>query len=90
VAQDTNDEQQHGPDVDGLAEQLLNRADADSAQLLGPDGLLTQLTQRVVGAEIPSACCDLCFRGPCRGSQDRAREDHPPCSCDCPTSPSPA
>jgi putative transposase len=35
-------------DVEQLAEQLLNRADADHAQLLGPDGLLTQLTQRVL------------------------------------------
>jgi putative transposase len=35
-------------DVDRLAEQLLDRADADQAQLLGPDGLLTQLTQRVL------------------------------------------
>lgn len=35
-------------DVDELAEQLLDRADADQAQLLGPDGLLTQLTQRVL------------------------------------------
>ncbi|WP_245562854.1 transposase, partial [Nocardia araoensis] len=34
--------------MDALAEQLLDRADADSAQLLGPDGLLTQLTQRVL------------------------------------------
>ncbi len=37
----------------------------------------------------PSMCCDLHRRKPCRGSQDGAREDHPPCSCDCPTSPSP-
>lgn len=35
-------------DVERLAEQLLDRADADQAQLLGPDGLLTQLTQRVL------------------------------------------
>lgn len=35
-------------DVEGLAEELLDRADADQAQLLGPDGLLTQLTQRVL------------------------------------------
>jgi putative transposase len=35
-------------DVEQLAEQLLDRADADQAQLLGPDGLLTQLTQRVL------------------------------------------
>lgn len=35
-------------DVDQLADQLLNRADADQAQLLGPEGLLTQLTQRVL------------------------------------------
>nr|WP_051499121.1 IS256 family transposase [Nocardia sp. BMG51109] len=34
--------------MDGLADQLLGRADAESAQLLGPDGLLTQLTQRVL------------------------------------------
>ncbi|MEU2013878.1 IS256 family transposase [Nocardia sp. NPDC019302] len=34
--------------MDALAEQLLDRADADSTQLLGPDGLLTQLTQRVL------------------------------------------
>uniref|UniRef100_UPI001C3F30AC transposase n=1 Tax=Nocardia araoensis TaxID=228600 RepID=UPI001C3F30AC len=46
MAQETNDP--HTPDVDALAEQLLDRADADSAQLLGPDGLLTQLTQRVL------------------------------------------
>ncbi|WP_372460272.1 IS256 family transposase [Nocardia coffeae] len=48
MAQDNNDEQQLAPDVDGLADQLLGRADAESAQLLGPDGLLTQLTQRVL------------------------------------------
>jgi putative transposase len=35
-------------DVERLAEQLLDRADADQTQLLGPDGLLTQLTQRVL------------------------------------------
>lgn len=35
-------------DVEHLAEQLLDRADAEQAQLLGPDGLLTQLTQRVL------------------------------------------
>lgn len=35
-------------DVEGLAEELLDRADADQPQLLGPDGLLTQLTQRVL------------------------------------------
>jgi putative transposase len=35
-------------DVEQLADQLLDRADADQAQLLGPDGLLTQLTQRVL------------------------------------------
>jgi putative transposase len=35
-------------DVDRLADQLLDRADADQAQLLGPEGLLTQLTQRVL------------------------------------------
>jgi hypothetical protein len=35
-------------DVDQLADQLLDRADADQAQLLGTDGLLTQLTQRVL------------------------------------------
>jgi transposase-like protein len=35
-------------DVDQLADQLLDRADADQAQLLGPEGLLTQLTQRVL------------------------------------------
>lgn len=35
-------------DVERLAEQLLDRADADQAQLLGPGGLLTQLTQRVL------------------------------------------
>lgn len=35
-------------DVEQLAEQLLDRADADQAQLLGADGLLTQLTQRVL------------------------------------------
>ena len=34
--------------VEQLAEQLLDRADADQAQLLGPDGLLTRLTQRVL------------------------------------------
>jgi hypothetical protein len=34
--------------------------------------------------------CDLHLRQPCRGSQNEAREDHPLCSCDCPTSPSPA
>jgi hypothetical protein len=28
--------------------RLLDRGDADQAQLLGPDGLLTQLTQRVL------------------------------------------
>jgi putative transposase len=36
----------HG--VDRLADQLLDRADAEQAQLLGPEGLLTQLTQRVL------------------------------------------
>jgi transposase-like protein len=35
-------------DVEQLADQLLDRADADQAQLLGPEGLLTQLTQRVL------------------------------------------
>lgn len=35
-------------DVERLADQLLDRADAEQAQLLGPDGLLTQLTQRVL------------------------------------------
>lgn len=35
-------------DVEQLAEQLLDRADADQAALLGPEGLLTQLTQRVL------------------------------------------
>ena len=35
-------------DVEQLADQLLDRADADQAQLLGPDGLLAQLTQRVL------------------------------------------
>jgi transposase-like protein len=35
-------------DVEQLAEQLMDRAEADQAQLLGPDGLLTQLTQRVL------------------------------------------
>jgi transposase-like protein len=35
-------------DVEELAEQLLKRADAEQAQLLGPDGLFTQLTQRVL------------------------------------------
>lgn len=38
----------HPQDVDRLAEQLLDRADAEQAQLLGADGLLTQLTQRVL------------------------------------------
>jgi putative transposase len=35
-------------DVDQLADELMNRADADHAQLLGPVGLLTRLTQRVL------------------------------------------
>jgi putative transposase len=35
-------------DVERLVQQLLDRADADLALLLGPDGLLTQLTQRVL------------------------------------------
>jgi putative transposase len=35
-------------DVDRLAEQLLDRADAEQAQLLGEGGLLTELTQRVL------------------------------------------
>ncbi|WP_176439872.1 hypothetical protein [Haloechinothrix alba] len=34
-------------DVDQLADGLLNRADADQAELLGSDGLLTELTQLV-------------------------------------------
>jgi hypothetical protein len=40
-------------DVDRLAEQLLDRADADQAQLLGPDGLLTQrVLNRTLDAEL--------------------------------------
>jgi transposase-like protein len=35
-------------DVEQLADQLLDRADAEQAQLLGPEGLLTRLTQRVL------------------------------------------
>lgn len=35
-------------DVDRLAEQLLDRADAEQARLLGEGGLLTELTQRVL------------------------------------------
>lgn len=35
--------------VDEVAEVLLDRADAEGAQLLGLGGLLTQLTQRVLG-----------------------------------------
>lgn len=46
MTEDVNVDQPH--DVEGLAERLLDRADADQAQLLGPDGLLTQLTQRVL------------------------------------------
>lgn len=42
------DAEQQVEDVEQLAEQLLDRADADQAQLLGSDGLLTQLTQRVL------------------------------------------
>ena len=47
-------------------------------------------TGRLVWVWVPktlSMCCDLHLRQPCRGSQDEAREDHPPCSWDCPTSP---
>ena len=36
------------PGVDEVAESLIDRADAEGAQLLGPEGLLTQLTQRVL------------------------------------------
>ena len=36
-----------------------------------------------------SVGCDLPSR-PHRGPQNRAGQDRPPCSCDCPTSPSPA
>jgi hypothetical protein len=35
-------------DVEQLAHQLRDRAEVDQAQLLGPEGLLTQLTQRVL------------------------------------------
>jgi len=37
-----------GRDVDGIVEQLLETADACDADLLGPDGLLTQVTQRLL------------------------------------------
>jgi transposase-like protein len=47
MPENTDAEPQLG-DVEQLADQLLDRADADQAQLLGPDGLLTQLTQRVL------------------------------------------
>lgn len=46
MSEDTTAEQLAG--VDRLADELLNRADADQAELLGPDGLLTGLTQRVL------------------------------------------
>lgn len=46
LTQDKNDEKPQ--DVDRLVEQLFKRADADQAQLLGPGGLLTPLTQRVL------------------------------------------
>lgn len=46
MSEDTNVDQ--STDVDQLADGLLNRADADQAELLGPDGLLTELTQRVL------------------------------------------
>ena len=37
------------PGLDEVAEALIDQADAQGAELLGPDGLLTQLTQRVLG-----------------------------------------
>lgn len=46
MSEDTTAERPAG--VDRLADELLNRADADQAELLGPDGLLTELTQRVL------------------------------------------
>jgi putative transposase len=38
--------------------------------------------------KIPSMRCDLPLPWPDRRPLDTAREDHPPCSCDCPTLPS--
>jgi transposase len=40
--------------------------------------------------KIPSARCVLQLPWPRRGPRSRARQDHPPCFCDCSTSPSPA
>lgn len=48
MTEDNNNAAGDQRDVDVLAEQLLDRADADQAQLLGPNGLLTELTQRVL------------------------------------------
>jgi hypothetical protein len=45
-------------DVDRLADQVMDRADADQAQLLGPDGLLIQRGRPVVR----QACHGLVMR----------------------------
>ena len=44
-------------DVDRLADQVMDRAYADQAQLLGPDGLLTQRGRPVVAHTDDAAPC---------------------------------
>jgi hypothetical protein len=46
-------------DVERLAEELLDRADADQAQLLGPAGLLTRLTSALIC--LARRRCDVLF-----------------------------
>ena len=38
--------------VDQLADQLMDRADGDQVQLLGPDGLLTQLRATATSSQM--------------------------------------
>jgi hypothetical protein len=65
----------------------------DDARSIYNDAVITkfcQIRQALWVPKMPSARCDLQLPWPLRGRRSRAREDHPPCFCDCSTSPSPA
>jgi len=70
LTQDTNAEQSH------QVERLVDRADADQARLLDPDGRLVQLAQRVLNrtldAEFAGGIASP-FRPRTRGSPSRTR-----------------
>ena len=60
VATPSNDDSQERPDR-SIAEQLVDQARADGVDLVGPGGLLSNLTKQVLetGLEVERVCCTI-------------------------------